>query len=67
MPLNKLPFPSITVMSSNDVYVTIDRAKEFSTAWGSELINIGNAGHINADSNLGFWEFGLELLDRLDG
>jgi uncharacterized protein len=66
MPLFKLPFPSITVMSTNDIYVTIDRAKNFAQAWGSELINIGNAGHINADSQLGFWEFGLELLDRLD-
>jgi predicted alpha/beta hydrolase family esterase len=67
MPLNKLPFPSITVMSTNDAYVEIDRAKIFANAWGSELINIGNAGHINSESNLGFWEFGLELLTRLDG
>jgi predicted alpha/beta hydrolase family esterase len=67
MPLVRLPFPTITVMSTNDPYVQIDRAKAFAQAWGSELINIGNAGHINADSKLGFWEFGLELLDRLDG
>jgi predicted alpha/beta hydrolase family esterase len=67
MPMSKLPFPSITVMSTNDQYVQIDRAKTFAQAWGSELINIGNAGHINAESKLGFWEFGLELLDRLDG
>jgi uncharacterized protein len=67
MPLNKLTFPSITVMSANDVYVSIERAQTFSRAWGSELVDIENAGHINADSKLGFWEFGLELLDRLDG
>lgn len=67
MPMNKLPFPSITVMSTNDAYVKIERAQAFAKAWGSELVNIGDAGHINADSNLGFWEFGLELLDRLDG
>jgi predicted alpha/beta hydrolase family esterase len=66
MPMNKLPFPSITVMSTNDEYVSIDRAQDFASAWGSELINIGNAGHINAESNLMFWEFGLELLSRLD-
>jgi predicted alpha/beta hydrolase family esterase len=66
MPLVKLPFPSITVMSSNDKYVSIERAKVFANAWGSDLVNIGNAGHINAESDLGFWEFGLELLDRLD-
>lgn len=67
MPMNKLPFPSITVMSTNDHYVRIERAQAFAKAWGSELVNIGDAGHINADSNLFFWEFGLELLGRLDG
>ena len=66
MPLVKLPFPSITVMSSNDKFVSIERARFFANAWGSELVNIGNAGHINGESELGFWEFGLELLDRLD-
>jgi predicted alpha/beta hydrolase family esterase len=66
MPANKLIFPSITVTSANDVYVAPDRARIFANRWGSDLINIGNAGHINADSNLMFWEFGLELLSRLD-
>jgi uncharacterized protein len=66
MPLVKLPFRTITVMSSNDKYVSIERAKVFANAWGSDLVNIGDAGHINAESDLGFWEFGLELLDRLD-
>jgi predicted alpha/beta hydrolase family esterase len=66
MPMEKLPFSTITVMSTNDEYVTIDRARTFANAWGSELINLGDTGHINAASNLGFWEFGLELLKRLD-
>lgn len=66
MPAFKLPFPTITVISSNDHYVSMDRARTFANAWGSHLINIGSAGHINADSKLGFWEFGLELLKRLD-
>lgn len=66
MPLNKLPFPSIAVVSSNDVYVTEERAKQFAQAWGSALVNIGNAGHINSNSNLGNWEEGLRLLEQLD-
>jgi uncharacterized protein len=66
MPIVKLPFPTITVVSADDKYVSLQRANFFANAWGSEVINIGNAGHINADSNLGFWEFGLELLGRLD-
>jgi uncharacterized protein len=66
MPTEKLLFPSIVVTSGNDTYVSPDRAKAFANCWGSDLVNIGNAGHINADSNLMFWEFGLELLSRLD-
>lgn len=66
MPLGKLPFPSIMVASTNDFYVTIERAQYFANAWGSEFVNIGEAGHINAASNLGNWEFGLSLLRQLD-
>ena len=66
MPLDRLPFPSIVVASENDYYVTRERAKLFAYAWGSDLVYIGDAGHINSDSNLGLWEFGLELLTQLD-
>jgi uncharacterized protein len=66
MPTNKLPFSSIVVMSTNDPYVSIERAQSFARSWGSELITLGDTGHINAESGLGFWEFGLELLKRLD-
>src|ERR1700712_4963251 len=47
VPLAKLPFPSIVVASTDDYYVTLDRATKFANAWGSQLINIGDAGHIN--------------------
>jgi uncharacterized protein len=66
MPLTKLPFPSITIASSNDYYVTIERATLFANAWGSELVNIGDAGHINVAAGFGPWENGLKYLQRLD-
>lgn len=66
MCLVQLPFRSITVISTNDPYVSIERARKFAGAWGSELVNIGKAGHINASSSLGEWSFGLQLLERLD-
>jgi predicted alpha/beta hydrolase family esterase len=66
LPLIKLPFPSIVVASTNDFYVTMQRAKLFADSWGSELINIGDAGHINSTSGLGEWHNGLELLEKLD-
>ena len=65
MPLNKLPFPSIVIASSNDEYVSFSRAKEFSEAWGSEFVNAGEHGHLNSYSNLGNWAFGYEYLKKL--
>lgn len=66
MCLVTLPFKSITVTSTDDDYVSLERARFFANAWGSELVNIGKAGHINASSALGEWPFGLQLLERLD-
>lgn len=65
MPLYHLPFPSIVVASSNDEYVTTERAKEFAGNWGSELINAGELGHINSSSGLGSWTFGIDALQKL--
>lgn len=66
MPLSTLPFPSITVTSTTDKYVTANRAELFAKSWGSELINVGDAGHINISSGYGEWDFGLEILQKLD-
>ena len=65
MPLGRLPFPSIVVASRDDRYVTMERAREFAAAWGSELVDLGDAGHINAASGLGTWAVGYGLLQRL--
>ena len=66
VPLFNLPFKSIVVASTNDYYVRFERAKLFADSWGSELINIGDAGHINVSSGFGGWDEGLEILKRLD-
>lgn len=66
MPLIKLSFPSIVVTSSNDHFVTLERAKQFADVWSSQFINIGEAGHINVASGFGEWDRGLEFLKQLD-
>ena len=66
VPLFNLPFKTIVVASTNDFYVKFDRAELFAESWGSELINIGDAGHINVLSGFGEWDEGLEILKRLD-
>jgi uncharacterized protein len=66
MPLTKLPFPSLTIASMNDFYVTPDRARTFASAWNSELVFIGEAGHINVASGFGAWPEGIDFLGQLD-
>ena len=65
MSTEPLPFPSIMVASTDDPYVTVERAKHFAKAWGSELVWLENAGHINGQSGYGAWPEGIELLFRL--
>ena len=65
MPLVRLPFPSIVVASRDDRYVTMERAREYADSWGSELVDVGDAGHINSASGLGSWSTGYGLLQRL--
>jgi uncharacterized protein len=65
MPLFKLPFSSIVIASSNDEYVTLERAKLFADSWGSKFINAGALGHINSSSDLGNWPEGYTILQTL--
>lgn len=66
IPLDKINFKTIVVASSDDPWVTSERAKCFAENWGSKLINIGDAGHINAASGYGEWQEGLDILKMLD-
>lgn len=66
MPLTKLPFRSTVISSTNDLYVSIERANQFATAWGSKLILLNDAGHINVDAGFGKWSGGLDFLKELD-
>ena len=65
MPLHRLPFPGIVVASSDDPYVSLERATLFARCWGSVLVNVGPKGHINAASGLGNWPEGFALLEKL--
>lgn len=64
-PRRALPFPSILVGSENDPYAHIDVLKRWSAELGSEFVNMGAAGHLNADSGFGPWPEGEKLLERL--
>ena len=40
-------------------------AREVAAAWGSEFVDAGPLGHLNADSGLGDWPEAHERLKRL--
>ncbi|WP_448658175.1 RBBP9/YdeN family alpha/beta hydrolase [Sphingomonas sp. CJ99] len=65
IPVEPLPFPSILVASSDDPWLDFDRAHHLATHWGSLFHDAGALGHINADSGIGSWPEGQELLARL--
>lgn len=65
IPRAPLPFPSIVVASTDDPFVTLERAGELARAWGSRLVILEGAGHINADAGFGPWPEGRRLLADL--
>ena len=65
IPRDRLPFPSIVVASQDDPYACIDCPRQLADAWGARFVDLGTAGHINADSGLGSWQAGRDLLAQL--
>ena len=61
----RLPFPSVLVGSRNDPYCAFDKAQSLAQSWGSRFIDLGERGHINAESGLGDWAEGLQLLKEV--
>ena len=65
IPLNRINFKTIVVASANDIWVSLERAKMFADSWGSEFINIGNAGHVNVSSGHTTWDEGMNILKTI--
>lgn len=65
LPAGYLGYPSILVASSDDPWLRLTRAAYWAERWGSHFLNLGNAGHINAESGFGPWHDGLKLFSKL--
>ena len=61
----RLPFPSVLVGSRDDPYCTFERAQGLAGHWGSHFVDLGERGHINAESGLGDWPEGHAMLLEL--
>jgi predicted alpha/beta hydrolase family esterase len=67
VPMVPFAFRSLVVASANDSFGSLAHAKQCATAWGSTFVDIGEAGHINADSGHGAWNEGYALFQQLAG
>ncbi len=65
IPLVRLPCPSIVVASTDDPFASLERATAFAAAWGSRMVTLERAGHINADAGFGPWPEGKRLVAAL--
>jgi uncharacterized protein len=63
--LNPLPFKTALIASTNDPFCRVTAAEQLAQSWGAELVNIGERGHINAESGLADWPAGREMLNQL--
>lgn len=53
LPHRSLPRPSTLVASINDPWMPIAEASRWARRWGCAMVNLGKAGHINAESGHG--------------
>jgi predicted alpha/beta hydrolase family esterase len=65
IPMRKLPFPSVIVASTNDPYLSLERANELAAAWGSRIENVGPLQHIGSECKLQGWPDGQRMLEQL--
>jgi len=67
VPRKPLPFRSIVAASRNDPLGSFERVADLARDWGSDLLDLGNVGHLNPASGFGEWRQSLTLIERLGG
>ncbi|GAC1389869.1 MAG: alpha/beta hydrolase [Variovorax sp.] len=66
VPRRALPFPSIVAASTNDPLASFERVTRMAKDWGSELVNVGAAGHLNPASGFGAWPLAEQFIRSLE-
>ncbi|WP_175955306.1 alpha/beta hydrolase [Burkholderia sp. BCC0405] len=62
VPTERLPFPSIVAASRNDPLARFERVEALAAGWGSQLIDLGEVGHLNPASGYGEWQDAERLI-----
>ena len=66
LPKGKLPFPSILAASTTDHLASLDATTRMAAQWGSELVNLGDVGHLNPAAGFGPWPRAEDFIRQLD-
>lgn len=65
IPEAPLAVPALLVASRNDPSMPFDRSSRLADAWGADLVDLGEAGHVDALAGFGPWPGGMALRDTL--
>jgi predicted alpha/beta hydrolase family esterase len=65
VPREKLPFRTILVASRTDPHTTYEQSEQYAADWGADLVDAGDAGHIDTGSGYGPWPAGERLVEDL--
>ncbi|MDP9995915.1 putative alpha/beta hydrolase family esterase [Variovorax boronicumulans] len=60
-----LPFSSVLIAANDDPYCEASRSRQLAKDWGARFIDAGKGGHLNAESGLGDWPEGRQLLNDI--
>jgi predicted alpha/beta hydrolase family esterase len=65
VPRQRLPFASIVAASRNDPLGSHERVSALAADWGSQLVDLGEAGHLNPASGYGPWPLAHAFIEQL--
>lgn len=65
VPRQRLPFPSTVAASRNDPLADYRRVVGLAEGWGSQVLDLGEVGHLNPAAGYGYWPRAEELVQGL--
>jgi predicted alpha/beta hydrolase family esterase len=65
LPQHLLQVPAKIIASDNDPWIKDAKAAFLALLWGADFLRIKQLGHINSDSNIGYWPEGIHELHQL--
>lgn len=65
LPNHTLEIPAKIIASDNDPWIEASNAAFLALLWGADFLRIKQLGHINSESNIGYWTDGINELHQL--